>query len=102
MLEASAFPDLDQAAEKILMTRDDIHTVIFGHNHRPIFRQFSPGKEYVNTGTWNQMTHLDIDRLGARLVCTFALIEYRGARNPQASLKVWNGRRKTHQEVDVA
>ncbi|MDB5038146.1 MAG: hypothetical protein JWQ35_1674 [Bacteriovoracaceae bacterium] len=101
-LEAPVFPDLDEWAEKILMTREDIHTVIFGHNHRPTFRRFAPGKEYVNTGTWNQMTHLEVDRLGARLDCTFAFIEYTSARNPQVSLKIWKGRRKTHQEVDVA
>jgi UDP-2,3-diacylglucosamine pyrophosphatase LpxH len=58
LLEAPVFPDLDASAEQILMTREDIHTVIFGHNHRPVFRQFAPGKEYVNTGTWNEMTHL--------------------------------------------
>jgi len=73
--EAPVFPDLDQAAARILAVRDDIHTVIFGHNHRPTFRQFSPGKEYLNTGTWNSMTHLEIDRLGTRLDCTFVLID---------------------------
>ncbi len=101
LFEAPVFPDLDQSAEKILATRDDIHTVIFGHNHRPVFKRFAPGKEYVNTGTWNPMTHLELDRLGARLDCTFAMIEYIG-RKPQVSLKVWKGRRKFFKEVDVA
>lgn len=99
--EAPLFPDLDDAAERILATRDDIHTVIFGHNHRPVFRQFAVGKEYVNTGTWNTMTHLDVDRLGSRLLCTFAMIEYSG-RRPQASLKIWRGKRKLTVEADVA
>lgn len=94
-------PDLDDAAEKILMTRDDIHTVILGHNHRPVFRQFGEGKEYVNTGTWNQMTHLEIDRLGSQLYCTFAFVEYIDSR-PRASLKIWKGRRKSYVETDVA
>jgi UDP-2,3-diacylglucosamine pyrophosphatase LpxH len=94
-------PDLDEAAEKILMTREDIHTVIFGHNHRPVFRQFGEAKEYVNTGTWNQMTHLEIDRLGSQLYCTFAMVEYFDNR-PRASLKLWRGRRKSYIETDVA
>ncbi len=101
LLEAPVFPDLDEAAERILATREDIHTVIFGHNHRPAFRTFGPGKEYVNTGTWNAMTHLEVDRIGTRLVCTFAMIEYVGLR-PQVSLKVWRGKRKLTAEVDVA
>jgi len=102
LLEAPVFPDLDESAEQILETRDDIRTVIFGHNHRPTFRQFGSGKEYINTGTWNEMTHLDVDRLGSRLVCSFALIEYGVGLSPQASLKVWKGKRKLTSEVDVA
>ena len=101
LMEAPVFPDLDDAAEKILATREDIHTVIFGHNHRPTFRQFRPDKEYLNTGTWNAMTHLELDRFGTKLNCTFALIEY-GGRRPQASLKVWKGKRKLSTEMDVA
>lgn len=102
LLEAPVFPDLDLSAQQILMTREDIHTVIFGHNHRPVFRQFGPGKEYINTGTWNEMTHLEVDRLGVRLACTFALVEYLDPRIPRASLKVWKGKRKQYREVDVA
>lgn len=101
LMEAPLFPDLDEAAERILVTRDDIHTVIFGHNHRPTFRQIAPGKEYVNTGTWNEMTNLEVDRFGSRLLCTFALIEYTG-RKPQVSLKIWRGRKKLLAESDVA
>jgi UDP-2,3-diacylglucosamine pyrophosphatase LpxH len=103
LVEAPVFPDLDEAAEKILETRDDLHTVIFGHNHRPVHRQFRDGKEYVNTGTWNEMTHLELDRLGTRLQCTFALIAYsQKLLKPQVSLKVWNGRQRLHVEQDVA
>jgi predicted phosphodiesterase len=101
LLEAPIFPDLDEAAERILMTRDEIHTVIFGHNHRPTFRQFASGKEYINTGTWNEMTHLELDRMGTRLVCSFAFIEYVDER-PQTSLKIWNGKHKLAVETDVA
>jgi len=101
IMEAPIFPDLDQAAEKILATRDDIRTVIFGHNHRPMIRQFGPRKEYINTGTWNEMTHLELDRLGTRLICSFAFIEYIGGK-PQTSLKVWKGKSRLALEADVA
>jgi UDP-2,3-diacylglucosamine pyrophosphatase LpxH len=101
LFEASVFPDLDNSAERILMTRDDVHTVFFGHNHRPTYREFAPGKVYINTGTWNKMTHLEIDRLGTRLACTFGLIEYTGEK-PEASLKLWKGYPKLCEEVDVA
>jgi len=101
LLEAPVFPDLDEAAEKILLTRQDIRVVIFGHNHRPTFKEVLPGKQYINTGTWNEMTHLDLDRLGTRLQCTFALIEYFEA-GPQATLKVWKGKPRRSVEADVA
>lgn len=101
LLEAPVFPDLDRAAERILYTREDIHTVIFGHNHRPTFRQFGPGKEYINTGTWNEMTHLEIDRMGTKLDCTFAYIEYVDSM-PQTSLRIWRGRQRLSVEADVA
>lgn len=101
LLEAPVFPDLDEAAERILMTRDEVHTVIFGHNHRPTFRQFAPGKEYINTGTWNEVTNLELDRMGTRLQCTFALLEYLDDRI-HSSLKVWNGKAKLQIEADVA
>jgi len=101
LLEAPVFPDLDEAAERILMTRDDIRTVIFGHNHRPAFREVAPGKLYINTGTWNEMTHLELDRIGNRLMCTFAFIEFID-NQAQASLRVWKGRRRLSVEADVA
>jgi UDP-2,3-diacylglucosamine pyrophosphatase LpxH len=101
LLEAPVFPDLDDAAERILLTRQEIRTVIFGHNHRPVFRQFAPGKEYINTGTWNEMTNLEVDRLGTRLVCSFALIEYFDSR-VETSLKIWKGFKRLQVEADVA
>lgn len=99
--EAPIFPDLDDAAERILMTRDDIHTVIFGHNHRPVYRHFAEQKIYINTGTWNEITHLEIERFGTRLDCTFALLEYDSDERIQSSLKVWRGRRKLANELNV-
>lgn len=101
MLEAPLFPDLDEAAARILHSREEIHTVIFGHNHRPSFRQIAEGKFYINTGTWNEMTHLELERLGSRLECTFAMIEYEEGK-ATASLKKWHGRPKLFVEADVA
>lgn len=101
MLEAPLFPDLDDAARRIMSTRENVHTVIFGHNHRPSFQQVGNRGFYINTGTWNEMTHLQLDRLGTRLECTFALIEYKDGR-AEASLKIWHGRPKLFHEADVA
>ncbi len=100
LIEAPLFPDLDEAAARILATREDVHTVIFGHNHRPTFRQFGPQKQYLNTGTWNEMTNLEVDRFGSRLLCTFAMIDYAGVK-PQASLKVWRGKYRQSLEADL-
>src|SRR5207302_1054609 len=58
-LESAVFPDLSDSARKIL--RDErVHTVIFGHTHVYQYRQFTNDKEYFNTGTWTEVTSLDV------------------------------------------
>jgi UDP-2,3-diacylglucosamine pyrophosphatase LpxH len=98
--ESAVYPDLEVSAHKILMD-DRVHTVIFGHTHVYMYRQWGKNKEYLNTGTWTELTSLDIASLGKITKLTYALIEYpaEGGR-PRARLKEWRGHYRV--EVDVA
>ncbi len=62
--ESAIFLDLSESARKILGD-DRVHTVIFGHTHASInIVSGSENKEYFNTGTWTEITSLDIVSLG--------------------------------------
>ena len=102
ILESAVFPDLSGAARQIL-TDERVHTVIFGHTHVYQYRQFSDGKEYFNTGTWTEMTSLDIGTLGQATRLTYVLIEYpkgttEGAR-PRGRLKEWVGYHRVEKDI---
>ncbi len=73
--EASVFPDLTDAAKRILRT-PDIHTVIFGHTH--VYKQVQVGdeKQYINLGTWTDMVSLDLETYARRTKLTYVRIEY--------------------------
>ncbi len=100
MKESAIYPDLESAARKIL-NDDRVHTVCFGHTHVYVYRQWGFNKEYLNTGTWTELTSLDITSLGKITKLTYVFIEYpeEGGR-PRARLKEWRGHYRV--ELDVA
>jgi UDP-2,3-diacylglucosamine pyrophosphatase LpxH len=85
----TAFPTLEREA-KHLLARRPFHTVIMGHTHVPLYREYARDKVYVNTGTWNAMTSLDIGNLGRTEQLTYAHVEYVDGR-PRARLREWHG-----------
>jgi UDP-2,3-diacylglucosamine pyrophosphatase LpxH len=100
--ESAIFPDLSESARKIL--RDDrVHTVVFGHTHVYQYRQWGTDKEYFNTGTWTELTSLDIVSLGKITKLTYVLIEYPddGSR-PRGRLKEWKGYHRIEEDVAVS
>lgn len=104
--ESAVFPELETAAEKILYD-DRVHTVIFGHTHVYMYRQFGPNKEYFNTGTWTELTSLDITSLGKITKLTYVLLEYpetvaEAPNRPRARLKEWRGYHRIEKDVDVS
>ncbi|MCB0414496.1 MAG: metallophosphoesterase [Bdellovibrionales bacterium] len=100
VLESAVFPDLSSAAKKILED-DRTHTVVFGHTHVYQYRQYQDGKEYFNSGTWTDLTSLDISTLGKVTKMTYVLIEYPDDKDrPFGRLKEWHGYHKV--EADVA
>ncbi len=96
--DISLIPQLDKPAKKIL-AKPGYHTVIFGHNHQPAFRRFGHDKLYINTGTWNDIIHLDVANLGRQRRMTYAFIDYSVRGKPTAKLKMWKGTRSVEEDV---
>ena len=96
--------DLSEAARRILAD-ERVHTVIFGHTHVYQYRQFKDGKEYFNTGTWTDITSLDIASLGRATRLTYVLIEYpQSTENiqPRGHLKQWIGYHRIEEDIVVS
>lgn len=96
--EISIIPPLEITAKEILK-KGLYHTVIFGHNHQPAYRKVGETQLYVNTGTWNDIIHLDIANLGRQRRMTYAFIEYDKKGNPITRLKIWKGTRFAEEDV---
>jgi UDP-2,3-diacylglucosamine pyrophosphatase LpxH len=88
-LRFTAFPTLELEARHLL-ARKGYHTVIMGHTHVPLFREYGRDKVYVNTGTWNPMTSLDVGSLGRTEQLTYAHVEYVDG-HPRTRLREWRG-----------
>lgn len=102
LVESAVFPDLGGAARKILQ-EDRVHTVIFGHSHVYQYRQWRQGKEYFNTGTWTEITSLDVVSLGKITKLTYVLIEYPDdTGRPRCRLKEWRGFYRIEEDVAVS
>jgi len=101
-LESAIFPDLEQSARKILFD-ERVHTVIFGHSHVYQYRQWTQDKEYFNTGTWTELTSLDIISLGKITKLTYVLLEYpEDGSRPRGRLKEWRGYHRIEEDVAVS
>jgi UDP-2,3-diacylglucosamine pyrophosphatase LpxH len=100
MVECAVFPDLSGAARRILRN-DRVHTVVFGHTHIYEHRRWGGDKEYFNTGTWTDMTSLEINSLGRTTKLTYVLFEYPEADGgrPRGLLKEWHGRHRIEEDV---
>lgn len=96
-LRYTAFPTLEHEARHLL-ARKGYHTVIMGHTHVPLYREYGRDKVYVNTGTWNPMTSLDVGSLGRTELLTYAHVEYVDG-HPRARLREWRGLARPAEDV---
>ncbi len=100
--ESAIFPDLSESARRVL-NDERVHTVIFGHSHVYQYRQWGLNKEYFNTGTWTDLTSLDIQSLGKITKLTYVLIEYpEDGGRPRGRLKEWRGYHRIEEDVAVS
>jgi UDP-2,3-diacylglucosamine pyrophosphatase LpxH len=89
LVQYSAFPTLEREA-KHLLSRRGYSAVIMGHTHVALFREYARDKVYVNTGTWNAMTSLEMGTLGRKQDLTYAHIEWVEGK-PRTRLRAWRG-----------
>lgn len=100
ILREFSFPlTLDKEAQKILQERKEIRFVSFGHTHHPRYRQFGKAKEYINTGSWNELIGLEVGSLGRQLRLTFAEICLGAEGEFYAKLKEWKGSYRVVQDL---
>lgn len=100
--ESAVFPDLGEAARRILHD-DRVNIVIFGHNHVYQYRQWGINKEYFNTGTWTEITSLDIVSLGKITKLTYVLLEYpEDGGRPRGRLKEWRGYHRIEEDIAIS
>jgi UDP-2,3-diacylglucosamine pyrophosphatase LpxH len=97
ILRFTAFPSLEHEARHLL-ARKGYHTVIMGHTHVPLYREYGRDRVYVNTGTWNTMTSLDVGSLGRTEQLTYAHVEYVDGR-PRTRLREWRGLSRPMEDV---
>jgi UDP-2,3-diacylglucosamine pyrophosphatase LpxH len=91
LFEASVFPDLSDAAKKILRS-PEVHTVIFGHTH--VYKQVAIGdeKQYLNTGSWTDIISMDLENFARRSRLTYVRVEYDDQGKATPMLRHWIGR----------
>jgi UDP-2,3-diacylglucosamine pyrophosphatase LpxH len=92
-------PRLPSEAKKILLTQREVRIVIFGHTHHATLRQFAPDKTYINTGLWNEQISLELSDPGRLVKLTYAFLDYDDQGKPQASLKIWRGKRHITEDL---
>lgn len=101
-LSTTIFPDLSQSARKILMD-ERVHSVVFGHTHVYEYKKWGSKKEYFNTGTWTEITSLDLSNLGKITKLTYVMFDYNdGDQEPHGRLKEWKGFHRIEEDVVVA
>ena len=101
ILESAIFPDLSEAAKRIL-SDERVHTVVFGHSHVYQYRQWAENMEYFNTGTWTELTSLDMASFGKITKLTYVLFEYSEDGRPRGRLKEWRGYHRIEEDVAVS
>ncbi len=101
------YPSFVKEARKILRLNPHLQAVIFGHTHVLRYRQWGGGKEYFNTGTWNEVTSLDIADFGLQTLLTYAYVELPEAGSsaeagPKARIRLKEWRGMWRPEVDTS
>ena len=89
--QASIHPKIHNDAKRILFAEEECRIVVFGHTHQHRHIQFKPGKDYFNSGTWNERISLEVGSLGRVLNHTFVQIDFDKAGIPRGALKEWRG-----------
>ncbi len=97
LLEAIKRPVYAEVARTVI-ARHKVKAVLMGHDHQAMHIQYPDGTQYLNTGTWIDITSFDPGSLGRSSKPTYAFIEYLNGTKPgegflpQLDLRVWRGK----------
>lgn len=96
--EIQLFQNYEMLTEEYVTKNEDVHALIVGHTHDPIFREYDDGSIFINTGTWTKMYNLDFGKnfYGARL--TFARVDVKEKEVPEEGKTV---ERFDHLEISL-
>lgn len=92
--ELTLFQDYESLTKETLDSREDIKVFLVGHTHEPIYRPYSDGSTFINTGTWTRMVNLDFGHKGESSQLTYAQVFVRDDGALEAVLNCWKGLRK--------
>ena len=79
---------------------------MMGHNHEAAHRFYRDGTQYVNTGTWTDVTSLDPGSPGRSSRAMYALLEYPPGVKPgqghlpTVSLMIWRGKHRDFEQFE--
>lgn len=102
IIKEFSFPvKMDRAAKRIFALNPGFRIIVFGHGHQAASRRFGGGRQYFNTGIWNEMISLDLGTIGRQLRLTFVEISSVRGEPPQGVLKEWKGVYREVEEVGL-
>ncbi len=94
MNELELFKDYDTLTMDFFKERPEAQCLIVGHTHDPIFRSFSEGGIFINTGTWTRMYNLDFGKNPSGEQLSFAQVDVLDLKEMEydINLNIWKGR----------
>ena len=73
--ELTLFQDYEGVTRNFFQEKENARVLIVGHTHEPIYREYSDGTKFINTGTWTRMVNLDLSHDLNGTPLTYAKIE---------------------------
>lgn len=73
--ELTLFQDYESLTRSFFQENRNAKVLIVGHTHEPIFKEYSDGTKFINTGTWTRMVNLDLSHDMNDTPLTYAKIQ---------------------------
>jgi len=83
---------LEQAMKRIFALQPEMQIVIFGHGHRAFAKQLPGGRQYFNTGLWNETIDLGEAQTGRSTRLSYVEIAFNRHGAPHGRLLEWSAK----------